>query len=236
MMGHSESGTDAYDTRNCDACGRDQSEHPATVADFYLDTFEVTVARFRRFVEQYDGTPLTPGSGAHPACATAAGRRHGTWCSRPQVDVEVERSAEALHVGDAGIADLSRWRAERAGTLALPAEDLVGEDLVEPRERGRHRREEGAALLARRTACSRRSPPTDSGQYPTFLPCVDSARRAAGSGPRDSAPDRHLRDAGAGAVRTRAYKTSRAIIMTPVIAHLRVVKREVESRCDTFAW
>ncbi len=65
-MGRSETGTDAYDTRSCDACGRDQPEHPATVRDFYLDTFEVTVARFRPFVDQYDGTPPAAGSGAHP--------------------------------------------------------------------------------------------------------------------------------------------------------------------------
>ena len=31
-------------------------EHDVLVSDFYLDTFEVTVGRFRKFVEQYDGS------------------------------------------------------------------------------------------------------------------------------------------------------------------------------------
>jgi formylglycine-generating enzyme required for sulfatase activity len=44
-------------------------EHNAEVAGFYLDTFEVTVGRFRKFVEQFDGTPPPPGAGAHPLIA-----------------------------------------------------------------------------------------------------------------------------------------------------------------------
>ena len=46
-------------------------EHVATVAAFALDTFEITVGRFRRFVEQYDGTPPVAGSGAHPQIANS---------------------------------------------------------------------------------------------------------------------------------------------------------------------
>ena len=34
-------------------------EHTATVSSFELDKYEVTVGRFRRFVEAYDGTPPT---------------------------------------------------------------------------------------------------------------------------------------------------------------------------------
>ena len=37
-----------------------------TVGGFYLDEFEVTVGRFRRFVDQYDGTVPAEGAGAHP--------------------------------------------------------------------------------------------------------------------------------------------------------------------------
>lgn len=42
---------------------------PATVSSFVLDRYEVTVGRFRKFVEVSGGTkanPPTPGSGAHP--------------------------------------------------------------------------------------------------------------------------------------------------------------------------
>ena len=62
-MGRSVVGTDKYDPG---ATGDDeQPEHTATVDDFYLDTFEVTLGRFRKFVEVYDGTPPPPGAGDH---------------------------------------------------------------------------------------------------------------------------------------------------------------------------
>jgi formylglycine-generating enzyme required for sulfatase activity len=44
--------------------------YPATVSDFRLDTYEITVGRFRAFVEAgkgAQGDPPLPGSGAHPA-------------------------------------------------------------------------------------------------------------------------------------------------------------------------
>jgi formylglycine-generating enzyme len=40
-------------------------EHPAHVDDFYFDKYEVTVGRYRRFLENYAGPPEA-GSGAHP--------------------------------------------------------------------------------------------------------------------------------------------------------------------------
>jgi formylglycine-generating enzyme required for sulfatase activity len=43
--------------------------YPATVADFYLDKYEITVGRFRKFVEAGMGnqdSPPEPGAGAHP--------------------------------------------------------------------------------------------------------------------------------------------------------------------------
>ncbi len=61
-MGRSLSGTDAYAAGDSD----ELPEHDATVAGFYLDTFEVTVGRFRKFVDQYNGTPPVEGAGAHP--------------------------------------------------------------------------------------------------------------------------------------------------------------------------
>lgn len=39
---------------------------PATVNDFQLDRFEITVGRFRRFVEAYPGSKPMAGAGAHP--------------------------------------------------------------------------------------------------------------------------------------------------------------------------
>jgi formylglycine-generating enzyme required for sulfatase activity len=40
--------------------------HSTTLSAFELDTFEVSVGRFRQFVEAYDGTLPSVGSGAHP--------------------------------------------------------------------------------------------------------------------------------------------------------------------------
>lgn len=52
-------------------------EHEATVNDFYLDTFEVTVGRFRKFVEVYDGTAPGQDAGAHPLIADSGW--HSAW-------------------------------------------------------------------------------------------------------------------------------------------------------------
>ena len=41
----------------------ERPERPATVSTFHLDKFEVTVGRFRAFVEAYDGMPPAAGFG-----------------------------------------------------------------------------------------------------------------------------------------------------------------------------
>ena len=46
-----------------------EPEHSATVAAFSLDTFEVTVGRFRKFVDAYTGAPPPDGAAAHPLIA-----------------------------------------------------------------------------------------------------------------------------------------------------------------------
>lgn len=45
--------------------------YPATVSDYRLDRFEVTVGRFRRFVAQYDDFRAAQGQGAHPRIANS---------------------------------------------------------------------------------------------------------------------------------------------------------------------
>jgi sulfatase modifying factor 1 len=52
----------------------DDGAFPATVSDFKLDVFEVTVGRFRTFVNSGKGTqanPPAPGDGAHPKVASS---------------------------------------------------------------------------------------------------------------------------------------------------------------------
>ncbi len=60
-MGRSQGGTDAYGAGSSD----ELPEHTVTVAAFALDTFEVTVGRFRQFVGHFDGTPPAVDAGAH---------------------------------------------------------------------------------------------------------------------------------------------------------------------------
>ena len=67
-MGRSASGTDACPSGML-CFSAEQPEHHATVSDFYLDEYEVTVGRFRKFVEQYDGTAPPDGAAAHPLIA-----------------------------------------------------------------------------------------------------------------------------------------------------------------------
>jgi formylglycine-generating enzyme required for sulfatase activity len=45
------------------------AKHPATVSDFRLDRFEITVGRFRAFVEAYPGSKPAGGAGVHPRIA-----------------------------------------------------------------------------------------------------------------------------------------------------------------------
>ena len=53
-----------------DICGySDMAPHNATVSAFGLDAFKVTVGRFRKFVDQYTGTPPAVGDGANPSIA-----------------------------------------------------------------------------------------------------------------------------------------------------------------------
>ncbi len=64
MMGRSTvaGGSDEFSSGN----DNELPEHSTTVASFALDKYEVTVGRFRQFVEQYTGVAPAVGAGAHP--------------------------------------------------------------------------------------------------------------------------------------------------------------------------
>ncbi len=64
-MGRSESGPDKCPAGMSLCKAHEQPEHNATVDSLYLDTFEVTVGRFRKFVQAFDGTPPAVGAGDH---------------------------------------------------------------------------------------------------------------------------------------------------------------------------
>jgi formylglycine-generating enzyme required for sulfatase activity len=63
-MGRSEAGTDAH----AEGTDDEQPEHEVTVGAFVLDEYEVTVGRYRKFVDAFEGPPAE-GQGAHRAIA-----------------------------------------------------------------------------------------------------------------------------------------------------------------------
>jgi formylglycine-generating enzyme required for sulfatase activity len=73
-MGRSTSGTDAYASGIAD----EQPEHTVTVSGFSLDKYEVTVSRFRKFVEAYPASKPAAGAGAHPRIGGTTGWQ-GAW-------------------------------------------------------------------------------------------------------------------------------------------------------------
>jgi formylglycine-generating enzyme required for sulfatase activity len=65
-MGRSTAGSDAF----ANGKASEVPEHNATVASFYLDAFEISVGRFRAFVDAYDMAPRpAEGAGANPKVA-----------------------------------------------------------------------------------------------------------------------------------------------------------------------
>jgi formylglycine-generating enzyme required for sulfatase activity len=84
-----------------DGASREQPEFAATVADFHLDKFEVTVGRFRRFVEDYTGQPPPAGAGAHPLIEGSG------WDS--EWDQQMPSSQTALREDLACSASLQTW-------------------------------------------------------------------------------------------------------------------------------
>jgi formylglycine-generating enzyme required for sulfatase activity len=81
-MGRGLSGPDAHAGANDEL-----PEHTVSVASFALDTFEVTVSRFRKFAAAFDGTPPKPGAGAHPLIANSG------WQAAWDVDLAATQAA-----------------------------------------------------------------------------------------------------------------------------------------------
>jgi formylglycine-generating enzyme required for sulfatase activity len=52
--------------RSYDAVTYTDNSNPATVSDFRMDTYEITVGRFRKFVEAYPGSKPSVGAGKNP--------------------------------------------------------------------------------------------------------------------------------------------------------------------------
>lgn len=86
-MGRSTSGADAFSAGAAD----ETPEHTATVDKLNLDTFEVTVGRFRAFVDAYPSSKPADGVGAHPKIA-GTGWQSG-WNGKLPADQNAIRAA-----------------------------------------------------------------------------------------------------------------------------------------------
>lgn len=83
-----------YDGQKDGFIPHDDKSYPATVSDFSLDTFEVTVGRFRAFVDAGMGTQAkapAAGSGAHPKIKATGW--DALWSSRLEADTAALASA-----------------------------------------------------------------------------------------------------------------------------------------------
>jgi formylglycine-generating enzyme required for sulfatase activity len=69
----------------------EKPQHTANLASFQLDQFEVTVGRFRRFFEAYDGTLPKLGAGAAPSVA-ASGWQLGFSAQMPASRAALEQA------------------------------------------------------------------------------------------------------------------------------------------------
>ena len=86
-MGRSTAGTDAYASGDTN----ELPEHTATIAGFRLDLYEVTVGRFRKFVDAYPGSKPAVGAGANPSVAGTGWA--AAWASSLAVDQAALKTA-----------------------------------------------------------------------------------------------------------------------------------------------
>lgn len=100
-MGRGEGGSDSYTIGS----PNEAPEHAATITTFSFDTFEVTVGRFRSFVEAYETvTPPAPGAGRHPLIADSG------WQSEWNASLPPTRAQLVTSLGCSG--GITFWTAE----------------------------------------------------------------------------------------------------------------------------
>ena len=105
--------------RGYDGVLYNDASHPATVSDFYLDKYEVTVGRFRAFVAMGLGTRKSPpagGSGAHPKLNGSG------WSS--QWDAQLAADTTALKAALKCDATIQTWTDVPGGNENKPLECL----------------------------------------------------------------------------------------------------------------
>ncbi len=89
--------------------------YPATVGDFRLDRFEVTVGRFRKFLEAYPGSQPAADAGAHPGIQGSGW--NPAWNSELPPDAAALRAAVVCNPDNA---DMRTWTEEAGAQEHLP--------------------------------------------------------------------------------------------------------------------
>jgi formylglycine-generating enzyme len=83
-------------------------DYPATVSDFRMDIYEITVGRFRTFVSAYSQAMTPPGAGKNPNNATDPGGIEA-WNGSLPADATALIAALKCGAGDSGVADYHTW-------------------------------------------------------------------------------------------------------------------------------
>jgi sulfatase modifying factor 1 len=107
--------------RAYDAVNFTNRSYPATVSDFWLDEFEITVGRFRAFVDAYPSSKPVPGAGAHPRISNSG------WQASWPVAVSKEALANDLATGDCS--GSRTWTAASGGNEDKPITCLTWYEL-----------------------------------------------------------------------------------------------------------
>ena len=92
--------------------------YPATVSDFYLDKYEITVGRFRVFVDAGMGTQKSPpgdGAGAHPQIAGSGW--NSTWNTNLPANTAALKAALKCYAAYQTWTDTPGSNEEQAGEL-----------------------------------------------------------------------------------------------------------------------
>jgi sulfatase modifying factor 1 len=110
----------AYDTvGDCTPAGDENPQHPVTLSPYRLDRFDVTVGRFRKFVDAWDDAGLPEGAGGDAYVAGAGW--HAAWnASLPRTLADLEKDIECIAVPSGPDTEHATWTRTPGRRETLP--------------------------------------------------------------------------------------------------------------------